>query len=166
MVLKAVCLIRGTEKCKKHTYMLRQRRRASAGKHPLRDCGDDDTNVWMRPVHYLRLHRRQDDPPPPHPNLGPPTVSVQLAHSVLSRIQACGLAANLVSYGICMDAYAKAGLWEKVSDETTTPPTVHLSRNSESKVALSPQELYLQTPVSRVFFCVSALHAQEGPSNR
>ncbi|CAN0035555.1 unnamed protein product, partial [Ectocarpus sp. 13 AM-2016] len=38
----------------------------------------------------------------------------ELAHRVLSRIQACGLAANLVSYGICMDAYAKAGLWEKV----------------------------------------------------
>lgn len=30
-------------------------------------------------------------------------------------MQACGLAPNLVSYGICMDACAKAGLWEKVS---------------------------------------------------
>lgn len=29
-------------------------------------------------------------------------------------MQACGLAPNLVSYGICMDACAKAGLWEKV----------------------------------------------------
>lgn len=29
-------------------------------------------------------------------------------------MQACGLTPNLVSYGICMDACAKAGLWEKV----------------------------------------------------
>lgn len=34
-------------------------------------------------------------------------------------MQACGLTPNLVSYGICMDAFAKAGLWEKVSTGRT-----------------------------------------------
>lgn len=46
-------------------------------------------------------------------------VAIQLAHRILSRMQACGLTPNLVSYGICMDVFAKAGLWEKVSTGRT-----------------------------------------------
>lgn len=45
-------------------------------------------------------------------------VAIQLAHRILSRMQACGLTPNQVSYGICMDACSKAGLWEKVSRTT------------------------------------------------
>ncbi|CAN0573166.1 unnamed protein product, partial [Ectocarpus sp. 12 AP-2014] len=54
---------------------------------------------------------------------------MQLAHRVLSRIQACGLAANLVSYGICMDAYAKAGLWEKALELLAEARSQGLSPN-------------------------------------
>ena len=35
-------------------------------------------------------------------------------------MQACGLTPNLVSYGICMDACAKAGLWEKVCKDVVS----------------------------------------------